>query len=239
MVQDLAVGRAEHRPDEQARREDPAGAADPDRQAGRDHLADEQHDQESDGVLPVDAVPEDGVADPIHLRKQEQHPAEQHPADGGTQPFRAVGSQPGPVAGVLDPVEHPGEDHSDEAGDQAEESEQQVLAHVMHAEGGQVQERLVAERGPPDNTRGDRGEHDHAEGLGGEVGQDQFHGEEHAGQRGVERCRDPAGGAAGDQHPHPRLGDSHYPADARAEGGADLHDRPLAADGSAAADAQR
>ncbi len=102
-----------------------------------------------------------------------------------------------------------------------------------------MQERLVAERGASDDARGDRREHDHAERLRREVAQDQLHREEHTGQWRVEGRRDAAGRAAGDQHPHPRLGQPDQLAHRGTERGADLHDRSFATDGSATADAQR
>ena len=133
MVQRLAEGAAEHGADEQAGGEDAAGSADADGQAGGDHLADQQYEQEPDGVAAGDAVTEDGVADAVHLRQEQQQPAEQQPADGGAQPFRAA---PGPVAGVLDEVEHAGEDHADQAGEQAEAAKSRYSPALCTAKAG-------------------------------------------------------------------------------------------------------
>ena len=72
-----------------------------------------------------------------------------------------------------------------------------------------------------------------------EIAQNQLEGEEDAGDRGVERRRDAAGGAAGDEDAQPRLGHARQLAEGRAERRADLHDRALAADRSARADAER
>ncbi len=67
VVQDDAVGRAEHRADEQAGREHAARAADADGQAGGEHLADQQHEQEVQRVVPAHAAAEHRVADAVHL----------------------------------------------------------------------------------------------------------------------------------------------------------------------------
>ena len=71
---------------------------------------------------------------------------------------------------------------------------------------GSDEERMAAERRAADRVRGDRAEHDQAERARLEVAQDQLEREEHAGDRRVERRRDPARGAAGDQQPQLRLG---------------------------------
>src|SRR3954452_24797342 len=55
----------------------------------------------------------------------------------------------------------------------------------------------------------------------------------------LKRRRDAAGGTAGAQQPQPVLGDTHRPAQRRAEGRADLDDRSLPAHRAAAPDAQR
>ena len=48
-----------HRADEQRRREDAAGSADPDGEAGRKHLADHQQQQHPDHVVTLDRVLQD------------------------------------------------------------------------------------------------------------------------------------------------------------------------------------
>ena len=98
---------------------------------------------------------------------------------------------------------------------------------------------MVTERGVADHRRGHRGEHDRTEGLDGEVAQDELEGEEHPGDRRIERRRDPSGSPTGDEQAQPALGDPEELAGGGAEGRADLDDRALPADRAAGADAQR
>ena len=91
----------------------------------------------------------------------------------------------------------------------AEAGVEHELQRRGEGEAGQRQERVRSERGPADRVGGDRAEHDEPERLGVEVAQDQLQREEHAGDRRVERRRDPAGGAARDEQPQPRLGHPH------------------------------
>ena len=91
----LAEGRPEHGADEQAGREDATGPADPDGQAGGDHLPDQEQQQERDAVAAGDALAQDGIAHAVHLRQYQQESPEEHPADGRAQP---LGAAPGPVA---------------------------------------------------------------------------------------------------------------------------------------------
>lgn len=92
-------------------------------------------------------------------------------------------------------------------GRDTEQGEQAVLGDVFDMERREVQKRGVPERGTADDARGHTGEDDGAEGLDGEVPQDELHREEHPGQRGVEGRGDTAGRTAGHQQPHPPLGD--------------------------------
>ena len=103
---------------------------------------------------------------------------------------------------------------------------------------GRDEEGVVAECRASDRVRRDRAEHDEPERSGLEVTQDQLQREEHSGDRSVERRRDPAGGAAGDEQPQLGLRQAEELAGHRAEGGTDLDDRPLAADRAPGADAQ-
>ena len=64
---------------------------------------------------------------------------------------------------------------------------------------------MAAERGAADRVGGDRAEHDQPERPRLEVAQDQLEREEHAGDRRVERRRDPARRAARDEQPQLRL----------------------------------
>ena len=189
--------------------------------------------------LPAMLFAQDGVADAVHLRQDEQHEAEQDAARCGAQPLGSAGLEPGPVTSVLNPVQDAGEHDADCAGDEAEQREEQVLDEVVDLERRQFQERFVAQGGPTDDAGGDRGQHDHPEGLGGEVGEDQFHREEHPGQGCVERCRDTAGRATGHQHAHSGFSNFDDPPEGGAQSGADLHDRAFPSHRSAAADAQR
>src|SRR5580693_8536014 len=68
MVRDVAVGVTGGDADEPRRREDPARAADPHRQAGREYLAEGEHDQEPQRVLTGRGLEHDRVAHPVHLR---------------------------------------------------------------------------------------------------------------------------------------------------------------------------
>ena len=101
------------------------------------------------------------------------------------------------------------------------------------------QERAAAKELLGDDI-GDHRRKDHGEQrLDRELAQDQLQPEEHAGDRRVERRRDPAARAAGDQDPQPVLRHPHDLAQARCQRGADLHDRPLTPDRPAGTDAQR
>ena len=99
-------------------------------------------------------------------------------------------------------------------------------------EGGGAQELLADDVGHHGR------EHDGEDGLDGELPQDDLDPEEHARDGGVERGRDTAGGAAGDQDPQPALGHPDQLAQAGGQRRADLHDRALPADRPAGADAQ-
>ena len=73
-------------------------------------------------------------------------------------------------------------------------------------EGGQPEERVAAEHCASDRIGGHRAEYHQAEGAGLEIAEDQLQSEEHAGDRSIERRRDPAGRAAGNEQPQLTLG---------------------------------
>ena len=237
VVQDLAVGRAEHRADEQAGREDAAGAADADGQAGGDHLADQQQRSGSRSrTCPRCRCPAPGS----RRRTSPAAPAAARRAAGRRPPGAAI---PGPrqAQSQASSIQYRTrvKPTPTTPASSPSRAKSRYCDRWSTVNGGQVQERLVAQRGAADHAGGDRGEHDHAERLAVEVAQDELHREEDPGQRRVERRRDAAGRAAGDQQPHPLLADPHHPAQGRAERRADLHDRALPPDRPAAADAQR
>ncbi len=230
-----AEGAAEHRPHEERGGEDAAGAADRHRQARRHDLAEQEGNQEADGVLAVDRVFEHRVADPVHLRQDEEHGAEQEPAGRRPQPF---GPAPDPVGQVLGAVEGADEGDPDRGGEQAEDRVERVLGHRDDVEAGQTEEGGGAEGELADRGRDHGAEHDEAEGAGLEVAQDQLEGEEDAGDRSVEGGADAARRAAGDEQAQVLSGEAAEPAGGRADRRADLDDRALAPDRAAGADAE-
>ncbi|MCO5546645.1 hypothetical protein L7F22_000078 [Adiantum nelumboides] len=138
--------------DEQRRREDPAGPADADGEAGGEDLPDDEQEQEPDDVPAADRGLQHRVAHAVHLGQRQQQRAEQQPADGRAQPLRAA---PDGVAGVLDGVEvRQGQDRA-VPGDHLGDDVRDHRADHQHAE------RLGAER-PQDQLQaedhpGDRG----------------------------------------------------------------------------------
>ena len=230
---DLAESRAEHRAEEQGRGEYASRAADRDRERRGNHLADEEQDEEADDVLAHDGVLEHRIADAVHLGEAEQQQAEQEAANGGAKP---LGALPQAVGDVLEAVEHLDEAGGDDRREQAEHRVERVLAQRVDGERRQAEERDVAEGRAADHGGRHRGEHDGGEGAGDEVGEKQFEGEEHPRDGRVEGGRDAARGAARDEESHLRLVEFGPPRDRGAHRGADLDDRPLAADRTARAD---
>ena len=112
---------------------------------------------------------------------------------------------PQPVSDVLAGVQHAHERDADPGRQHAEAGVQHELDGELKLNAGKREERVAAERRAADRVRGDRAEHDQPERPGLEVAQDQLEREEHAGDRRVERRRDPAGGAARDEQPQLRL----------------------------------
>ena len=86
--------------------------------------------------------------------------------------------------------------------------------------------RHVAESGPTDDRRSDAGDDDDAERARVEFAQDDFQGEEHTGDRRVERRGDAACCTASDQRPNPIVGHAKRLADRRTQGRTDLDDGP-------------
>ena len=188
------------------RGEHAAGAADADGQAGRDHLADQQDEQERRcAYLPATRV---APAPGSRRRTSAAAAAADRPS---SSPPTAGRTHSGPrqtqsQASSIRYSTRVNADADRRRRARRAAAKSRYSARWCDGEGRQLQERGVAERGPADHARGHRGQHDHAEGLGGEVAQDQLHREEHPGERRVERGGDAAGGAAGDQQPHPVLG---------------------------------
>ena len=158
------------------------------------------------------------------------------PAGGRAPGLRAL---PDPVGPVLHPVEHLDEDDADHRRRGAEGDEQRVAGNRAALDPGEREEGVGAEGRPADHVGGHRGQGDGAEGAGLEVEQDHLEGKEDAGDRRVEGRRDAGRGAAGDQQPHPRHPRPRQLPEGRPQRRADLHDRALAADRAAGADAKR
>jgi hypothetical protein len=95
----------------------PPGAADPHRQAGRQHLREQQSEQRQQQVVAGDGAFEHRVADAVHLRHGQQQQAEQDPARRRAQPVRAA---PQAIGRVLAFVEHADERHPDQRRERAE-----------------------------------------------------------------------------------------------------------------------
>jgi hypothetical protein len=164
LVDERAKRGAGHRADKQRGREHAARASDREREAGGDHLADqEQQDEAEDDVAGDDRV-HDWVADPVHLGQREEHQPEQDAADRRARPFRAPSPQL--VGVVLHPVQHGLKADPDQSREDRQHGHQQVGGVIGHHQvvRDQREERRGAEERAADEVAGDRSE------AGGEQG---------------------------------------------------------------------
>lgn len=131
--------------------------------------------------------------------------------------------------------------HADQRRRQSQHGDKQVCSSVrdhkivrhLAESGSRTEER------PADHV-GDYGREDHRDkSIEGELPQDEFAAEQHAGHRRVERSADTRGGPARDKDPQPGAGQPGELAKARRQRRSDLHDRPLPAHRPAETDAQR
>ena len=94
-----------------------------------------------------------------------------------------------------------------------QQGHQQVAAGVVQARcrrGNPDRNGAAAEELLGDDVGDHRRQHHGEQRLDRELAQDELQPEEHAGDRGVERGRDPAARAAGDQDPQPVLRHAHH-----------------------------
>jgi hypothetical protein len=141
-----AVGAAEHRADEQRRREDPSRAADRDREADGDELANEKDEEEAAGVPAPDALFEYWIADPVHFGERDKQSSEEHAAGRRAEPHR---SGPVLVEEILEAVEHPNEHHADSCSDESEDGIKEVLDPATWWNCGKVRKGWVPNAARP------------------------------------------------------------------------------------------
>ena len=118
----------------------------------------------------------------------------------------------------------------------ADDAEQPELPIMHGAEMRHDERREIAEVKARDRRADHRGDDDGREGARRIVAEHDLVGEEHAGDRRVERGGDRGADAAAEQGQGARARQPQAPRDPRADGGAEMHDRPLATDRGAGAE---
>ena len=238
---------AERRADEQRGREHAARRAGAEADGGGDQLADEQRrEQQDDLLVAVEDRLDGGVADAggVQMAGDDEEAVGEHADDHHADDVLGVG-----VAGelgekVLAIGEHADEGEGGEARRDAEDDEAGELDGRQRRRRRHRGFRHEEGRVEPEDQAGDRGRgggrhHHRQEGAVADLRQQQFDREHHPAERRVEGGGDARPGAGRQQRDLLPAGERQLAGEGRAEGGADLDDRPLAADPGARADRDR
>ena len=231
-VGDQAIGAADHGAEHQARAEHPAAEAAAEAERGRRRLGDRQQDQELEAVAVLEREVGGLVADPQHLGQPEGDQAGGEAGEGGAQPGRRAE----PLVAPLHQGDGPQERDRRQRADQPEQHEGRDLEERDHVLRRQGEGGVGADVDAGDHGAHDRAHHHRRERAQAVMADHHLEREEHAGDRGVEGARDRRGDAAAEQGLGQRRGEPQALGDRAAEGGAEMHDRALAADRGAAAD---